>query len=121
MVFARASGGTSTTMDERQEAEGKPDISVFPLATPLIAGPGAMGATILLMANVEGDLVAQGLVFLALLVVLVATLIALLGASYLNRILGVTGIHVITRVFGVLLTALAIQFLFDGIKQSGIL
>ena len=47
MVFARSSGGTSTTDDETQEAEQKEDISVFPLATPLIAGPGAMGAAIL--------------------------------------------------------------------------
>jgi len=57
MVFARSSGSTSTTDEEEQEALGKRDISVFPLATPLIAGPGAMGAVILLMANTEGELV----------------------------------------------------------------
>jgi len=56
MVFARNSGGTSTTQDENREAEDKEDIAVFPLATPLIAGPGAMGAAILLVADAEGDL-----------------------------------------------------------------
>ena len=54
LVFARSSGGTSTTNEETDEAFGKHDISVFPLATPLIAGPGAMGSVILLMANAKG-------------------------------------------------------------------
>ena len=59
MVFARQSGGVTTTAAEQAEAAGREDISVFPLATPLIAGPGTMGATILLMANTEGDMVRQ--------------------------------------------------------------
>ena len=62
MVFARTSGGTSATDEEKLEAATRQDISVFPLATPLIAGPGAMGATILLMANAHGDLLQQALV-----------------------------------------------------------
>lgn len=60
MVFARNSGGTSTT-DAEEEARAKQDISVFPLATPLIAGPGAMGAAILIMADTEGDLLLKPL------------------------------------------------------------
>ena len=54
MVFARNSGATSTTDAEQREAKHKQDIALFPLATPLIAGPGAIGASILLMANAEG-------------------------------------------------------------------
>src|SRR3546814_10412481 len=53
MVFARPSGGVTTTEEENREATAKHDISVFPLATPLIAGPGTMGATILLVARSE--------------------------------------------------------------------
>ncbi|HSS65254.1 MAG TPA: MarC family protein, partial [Gammaproteobacteria bacterium] len=49
------------------------------------------------------------------------TFFALLGATQVQKLLGVTGLHVITRVFGVLLCALAVQFLFDGIAQSGLL
>lgn len=120
MVFARSSGSTSTTDDEEKEATSKADISVFPLATPLIAGPGAMGAAILLMANQDGDLTGQALVIGALLAILVLTFISLLLASKIQNLLGVTGMHVITRVMGVLLTALAVQFVFDGIKQSGL-
>jgi multiple antibiotic resistance protein len=120
MVFARNSGMTSTTDEEQDEAVNKPDVSVFPLATPLIAGPGAMGATMLLMANHQGDRLAQGAVFAALVAVLLLTLFLLLLGSQVQRLLGVTGMHVISRVFGVLLSALAVQFMFDGLGESGL-
>jgi multiple antibiotic resistance protein len=120
-VFARSSNGASTNKAEQQEAEVKEDISVFPLATPLLAGPGAMGATILLMANAKGDLEQQALVVAALLAILLLTLAALLSASKLQKMLGVTGMHVVGRVMGVLLAALAVQFILDGIAQSGLI
>ena len=120
MVFARSSGGTSTTEDEEQDAISKTDISVFPLATPLIAGPGAMGAAILLMANQQGDIIGQAIIIASLLGILLLTFVSLLLAGQIQKLLGVTGMHVITRVMGVLLSALAVQFIFDGIKQSGL-
>lgn len=120
MVFARTSGGTSTTEEEEREAAGKQDITVFPLATPLIAGPGAMGASILLMSDAQGDFLLQAAVIVALLAVLLVTLIGMLLASPIQRVLGVTGMHVITRVLGVLLTGLAVQFVLDGLAQSGL-
>ena len=115
MVFARHSGVTATTKEETAEAEERADISIFPLATPLIAGPGAMGATILRMAEAGSDLVLQGLVIVALLVVMGTTLVLLMTAAALSRYLGVTGFNVITRVMGVMLAALAVQFVIDGI------
>lgn len=120
MVFARSSGGTSTTDEEKQEARSKQDISVFPLATPLIAGPGAMGAVILLMANAENDLFLQAVVITCLLAILLGTLALLLIAARIQQLFGITGMHVVTRIFGVLLSALAVQFIFDGIAQSGL-
>lgn len=120
MVFARHSGGTSATEDEVEEAENSQDISVFPLATPLIAGPGAMGAVILLMANVQGDIPQQSMVILGLLSIMLMTYVSLVGASQIHRVIGVTGLQVITRVFGVILCSLAVQFMFDGIKNSGL-
>ncbi len=118
MAFARSSGATSTTKDEAFEATMKEDVSVFPLATPLIAGPGAMGAVILLIGNTEGDIVLQCVVIAALLSILIITLTGLLLASKVQNLLGVTGMGVITRIFGVLLCALAVQFIFDGLAQS---
>lgn len=121
MVFARSSGGVTTTDDEDAEAGHRHDISVFPLATPLIAGPGAMGASILLYAQAAGDPLHVTAVFAALGLVLALTFAFLLVASRLGALLGVTGQNVITRVFGILLAALAVQFIFDGIRESGIL
>ncbi len=121
MVFARQSGGVSATESETREASSRSDISVFPLATPLIAGPGAMGAAILLMAGTGGDTREQAIVLAMLLLVLTLTLICLLTAIRIQRLLGITGAQVLTRVLGVLLCALAVQFVFDGIDASGIL
>ena len=120
LVFARSSGSTSTTDEDEKEAESKQDISVFPLATPLIAGPGALGAVILLMANAEGEPVLQAAVIASLIAILLVTLAMLILASEIQQFLGVTGMHVVTRIFGVLLSALAVQFIFDGIAASGL-
>ena len=120
MVFARSSGGVSTIQEEEIEAATRQDIAVFPLATPLIAGPGAIGAAILLMANTNGDFLLQITVVTSLIAILTFTLATLLIASKIQRFLGVTGQNVISRVLGVLLSALAVQFIFDGIKQSGL-
>ncbi len=124
MVFARHSGGTSTTDEEEKEAMehslAKEDISVFPLATPLLAGPGAIGAVILFHANAEGSAEKQLAVIAALLTIMIASLLCLLASSSLQRILGKTGMNVINRIMGVLLAALAVQFVFDGLAQSGL-
>jgi multiple antibiotic resistance protein len=121
MVFAEPTGSTSTTEDETREATLKDDVSVFPLATPLIAGPGAMGAAVLLMGDTGGDIKLASAVIGAMLSVLLITFVLLLIATQVQRFLGVTGLHVISRIFGVLLTALAVQFIFDGLKSSGLL
>ena len=120
-VFARASNGASTTREEQEEAKIKDDISVFPLATPLLAGPGTMGATILLMSDVKDSVSHQLIVVGAIMAILLITLAALLSASKLQKLLGVTGMHVVGRVMGVLLAALAVQFILDGIRQSGLI
>lgn len=120
MVFARGSTMSKTTPAETFEAEGKPDISVFPLASPLIAGPGSLGAAILLMAEADNDLALEAIVIVMLLMIMAMTLALLLIAARLHKLLGVTGQNVISRVVGILLAALAIQFIFDGVKASGV-
>src|SRR4051812_24335028 len=121
MVFARSSGGTTTTADERAEAAAKQDVSVLPLATPLIAGPGAIGASILLVAEAQGQLVKNLIVIAAMLSVVLLTYLLLLASTHVQKMLGVTALHVVTRIMGVLLAALAVQFVFDGIAASGLL
>ena len=120
MVFARHSGVTSTTEAESEEAEARSDISVFPIATPLIAGPGAMGAAILRMAEAQGELANQLAVIGALLAVMAITWLMLVAAGRVSRMLGITGINVIMRVLGVLLASLAVQYIVDGIGGTGL-
>jgi len=116
MIFARQSGLRSTTDREQAEAEHRADISVFPLAFPLIAGPGAM-TTVLLFAERPG-----GAAFLAnigvMLVVLLLLLGALLASELLMRRLGETGANVFSRILGLILAALSVQYVVDGIKAS---
>lgn len=118
MVFARQSGGSTATEDETDEALHKQDVSVFPLATPLIAGPGTMGAVVLLTAEAKGDLTHWGIVVGAMLTVLIITMLLLLVAGKIQKFFGVTGLNVISRVVGVLLAALAVQFIFEGLAAS---
>jgi multiple antibiotic resistance protein len=114
LVFARDSGGVATTPEEEDEARQRDDISVFPIATPLIAGPGTIGATIVLIAD-SASAGAAFVVVAMLACVLAVTLVLMLFAPAVQRVLGVTGLHVISRVMGLLLAALAVQFVFDGI------
>jgi multiple antibiotic resistance protein len=117
MVFARTSG-TKSTMPEKEEAKTREDISVFPLAFPFIAGPGAL-ATILLTA---GEVSGQALLFAGFLAVVALVMlvcwILMLATPRLMSVLGVTGANVMSRLSGVILAALAVQFIIDGIRGS---
>jgi multiple antibiotic resistance protein len=118
MVFARPSGLRSITPGEDAEAHHRVDISVFPLAFPLIAGPGAIATILLAFAGVApGSLqfVAQvGVIVLVLSI----TLALMLLTGPVMRVIGVTGGAVLGRVLGVLLAALASQFVLDGIRGA---
>ena len=114
MVFARKSGIRWTTAAETEEAEESIDVAVFPLAILLIAGPGALTSVILLMGRAHGDLALQAIVIALMLLVLGLCLVAFLFAVPLMDRLGVTGINVVDRVFGVVLAALAVQNVLDG-------
>ncbi|HEV7370620.1 MarC family protein [Arenibaculum sp.] len=120
MVFARPSGLRSTTESEREEATHRQDISVFPVAIPLIAGPGALTTVVLMMGRAGTDPLLAAAVLGVLAAVLAATLAVLLAAGAMTRLLGVTGTNVISRVLGILLAALACQFVIDGLLESGI-
>ena len=107
MVFARPSG-TRSTSSEQEEAKRREDISVFPLAFPFIAGPGALAPQPLLFAGFLGVV---GLVLIICWVLMLAT-------PRLMKVLGVTGANVVSRLSGVILAALAVQFIVDGIRGS---
>ena len=118
MLFARHSGLRSTTEREQREAEHRKDISVFPLAIPLIAGPGAL-TTVLLMVGEQGDNPAViGATLVVVMLVLAMALGSLLLSGRLLRLIGETGANVISRVLGVVLAALAAQYILDGLQAG---
>jgi multiple antibiotic resistance protein len=119
MVFARESG-TRTSSEEKVESKQRADISVFPLAFPFMAGPGALTTLLLWFGPIP---VMQhplqfALMFFCALVVLGLCLLAMWVAGPLMRIIGVTGTNVANRLFGVVLGALAVQFIVDGVRAS---
>lgn len=103
---------------EDQTEEDRPDPSVFPLAIPLIAGPGSIATMILLVGQQPG---LQGLATVVgvMLAVLGVVLVLFLASGLLERLLGRTGINVVTRLLGMLLAALSVQFVLDGLRAFG--
>jgi multiple antibiotic resistance protein len=117
MVFERR---TERREKRAQEVEATPeieDISVFPMAIPMIAGPGSIASAMLWVSRAEGS--GETLIVLAAItVVMVLTLVTLLAAGPLMRLIGEKVEAMITRILGVILAALATQFIVDGLKQS---
>ena len=101
-----------------QTGEDRPDPSVFPLAIPLIAGPGAI-ATVILLAGERPGIEGLALVVAVMLAVLAVVLVLFLASGALARMLGRTGTNVVTRLLGMLLAALSVQFILDGLRDFG--
>lgn len=106
---------------EKQTARVQPDPSIFPLATPLIAGPGALATMILLTSERPGDPVAIIAIHAVLAAVLALTFGLFLAGGLIERALGHTGVVVVTRLLGILLAALSVQFVVDGLRDLALL
>ena len=119
MLFARPVSARSTQAELETPAGDNP--AIFPLAIPMIAGPGTL-ATVMLLVNLSrGDWTRYAMVFTAYAVALVITWLFMRGAArYMHRI-GTTGIHVVTRLLGIILAALAVQFVINGLVQTPLL
>jgi multiple antibiotic resistance protein len=117
MVFEKR---TEKREERAKEIEGTPeaeDISVFPMAIPMIAGPGSIASIMLLSARADG--LAEGAIVLgAMTAVILLTLVALLLAGPLMKLIGAKLEAMITRILGVILAALAVQFVLDGLERS---
>jgi multiple antibiotic resistance protein len=115
MLFERR-----TQRREDQASGEQPDPSVFPLAIPLIAGPGAI-ASMILLAGQRPGLPGLGAVIGVMLGVVALAFLLFLAAPLIERALGRVGVNVVTRLLGMLLAALSVQFVLDGIRETGIL
>lgn len=117
MVFERRNQRKDSTAQNAMEVDHIQNLAAFPLAIPLMAGPGAITATILVAGEVEGSVVQTAILMGIIAAVMLTCLAVFLLAAPINRILGTTGRIVLTRLLGVILAALAIQFVADGITD----
>jgi multiple antibiotic resistance protein len=117
MLFERR----SKRREEKAEDEDlSDDPSVFPLAMPLIAGPGAMATMVLLVGETDGSLAEVAAIHGVMFAVLLIAFVLFLGAGLLERALGPLGINLVTRLLGMLLAALSVQFVIDGVRGTGL-
>lgn len=117
MVFEKRTARRESSA-ERAGDEHPEDISVFPLAIPLLAGPGAITTIILLMADPSGGWAGRGAVLVALLLVLSISLVTFLLAGRIVDLVGRTTASIISRVLGIVLAAFAAQFIIDGLRHA---
>lgn len=120
MLFERRTRRREDKTHPDEKGHSGEDPSVFPLAIPLIAGPGAIASMILLVGQAGGGWQAMLLVEAVMLVVMVLAFVMFLLAAPLERLLGKTGTLVVTRLLGMLLAALAVQFIIDGVRGTGL-
>lgn len=116
MLRARHSS-TRSSKEEQDEAHAKEDVAVIPVGLPLLAGPGAI-ATVMVLAGKASSLAHRGVVLASVLLVCVLAALVLGSATYVARVLGKTGINLIGRIMGLILTATAVQFVLDGAKEA---
>ncbi len=120
MLFARPTGAKRTEAEEREASEVE-NPAVFPLAVPMIAGPGTIATVLLLVNLTRGDGLDVAVVCAAYAVALFVTWLCMRASPLLLRAIGKTGIHVITRLLGIILAALAVQFVLNGLAQTPLL
>jgi multiple antibiotic resistance protein len=120
MLFGRRTGTKQTAEEERDVAEAV-NPAVFPLAVPMIAGPGTIATVLVLVTLAGGDRGKLLVVVAAYASAMIVTWTCMRGASRLLRLIGKTGVHVVTRLFGILLSALAVQFVINGLAATPLL
>ena len=116
MVRARPSA-TRTSEAERKEGAEKDDIAIVPLAIPLLSGPGSIATVMVLMAKGSAGLWTGAAVVISVLVTFLITWLLLRAAHHVRRLLGTSGIAIVQRVFGLILAAIAVQFVADGTRE----
>lgn len=116
MIFGRGQERKAETAEKAITEDHIRNIAAFPLGIPLMAGPGAITAILLLAGRTQGDPLKLGILIAVIGLVVFACLVSFLLATRIARLLGVTGNIVLTRLLGVILAAMAVQFVIDGVK-----
>ena len=117
MLFARQAR-TRQTEEETREAAQTDNPAAFPLAIPMIAGPGTITTVLLLVGAARGDVADYATIAVAFAVTLIATWACMRAAAMIAHRIGTTGINVMTRLLGIILAALAVQFVINGLAET---
>ena len=115
MVFERRNNRKSKTAENLMTATSPEDISVFPIAIPMLAGPGAITSIMLMMNDYPNDLISHVIIISALGVVLFICIVIFAVGSSINKLIGKTISAIMTRLLGIILSALSVQFITDGL------
>ena len=116
MVFDRRSQRLQATAEQAISVDHVKNIAAFPLASPLMAGPGAITAMILLAGRADGRMDFLLALYAVAALVMAACCLCFLGAERISKLMGITGRAVMTRLLGIILAALAVQFVIDGVE-----
>ncbi len=116
MINARESR-VKATEEEREEGALKEDIAIFPLGIPLLSGPGSM-VTVFILQERAHSVVEQGTIFLSIALTMGLSYLILNQATRLARVFGATGMNVMSRIMGLILTAIAVQFVLNGLTEA---
>jgi multiple antibiotic resistance protein len=120
MVFDRRTPRKSADAERAVTQDHISNVAAFPLAIPLIAGPGAITATMLLAADAAGEPAALALLIGVIAFATACCYAAFRAATMIERLLGTTGNIVLTRLLGIILAALAVQFVLDGLREAAL-
>ncbi len=118
MVQARRSSQRETPA-EKAEGTAKEDIGILPLGVPMLAGPGAI-STVMVLALGSKSWVTTTALYVSIALTALISFLTLSAASLIERRLGQTGMRILTRLMGLVLCAIAVQFIIDGLKMSGV-
>ena len=121
MLLGQVSKVRMLDVDGKERPEEDRDVSVFPLAIPMLCGPGNIAALVMFSAQAHGDMVQLGIIIVISITVFIIAMIVMFFSSYIGRILRETGISIVQRLMGLILSAMSVQFIMNGLSQLGVI
>jgi multiple antibiotic resistance protein len=121
MLFGRPTGTKISGNEGQDDLESGVSVAVFPLAIPMLAGPGSITTIILFTGSKDAGLPTMVMLFIALILTLAAVWLTLRASNWILQSLGRTGVSVLQRIMGLLLSGLSVQFVYNGILKLGFL
>ncbi len=121
MLLGRSSRVTMRESCEREPGEDERDPSVFPLAIPMLCGPGNIAALVMFSAQADGDVVKTGFIVIVSVTVFMLAMLVMFFSSAIGRALGGTGISIVQRLMGLILSAMSVQFFINGLIEMAVI